>query len=71
MNYKRKRSRTKGTGKGPENMNTTPSHHNIFFHSRPRRRRDKHRCLAVMQGKTDPDGMAWELGNHKPHVYYW
>lgn len=71
MNHKRKRPRIKGTGKSPDSMGTTPAHHNILFHSRPRRRRDKLRCIKLMQGQIHPDAMAWELGNHKPHTYYW
>lgn len=70
MNHKRKRPRSKSSG-NPVGWLNTPAHHNISFHSRPRRHRDKARCLQVLYGKTDPDGMIWELGNHKPHIYYW
>jgi hypothetical protein len=71
MNHKRKRPRSKSYGNPVVDRESTPAHHNISFHSRPRRRRDKARCVLLMQGKEHPDAMTWELGNHKPHVYYW
>ncbi len=68
MNHKRKRPRTKSISPSP--YPTVPSRHNIVFHTRPRRRKDAATETAVMHGE-DPDAMAWSLGNHKPHVYYW
>jgi len=76
MNYKRKRSRIKSdtvpqSCTGGSRVGYAPSHWNILFHHRPRRRRDKARCMQLMQGKVHPDALIWDLGNRKPHVYYW
>ncbi len=69
MNYKRKKPRIKSrsTGAFP---NGTPSHWNILFHSRPRRRRTAMTAVKLLHG-ADPDVLIWDLGNHKPHKYYW
>jgi hypothetical protein len=69
MNHKRKKPRTKSrsTGAFP---NGTPSHWNILFHSRPRRRRTAMTAVRLLHG-ADPDVLIWDLGNHKPHKYYW
>lgn len=69
MNHKRKKSRTRSrsTGAFP---NGTPSHWNILFHSRPRRRRSARTITRLLHG-ADPDTLIWDLGNHKPHKYYW
>jgi hypothetical protein len=73
MNYKRKKPRTKSTSQrqlcGGSRKGEAPSHWNIIFHSRPKRRRTQAACLKVVKG-IDPDGIIWELGNRKPHVYY-
>ena len=50
--------------------NGTPAAWNIIHHTRPRRRRDKHRLRLVLGG-ANPDSIAWETGNRRPHVYYW
>ncbi len=74
MNYKRRKPRIKGTSNGKccggSRTGSSPSYWNIIFHSRPKRRRDKHNCVKVMHG-YDPDGLVWDLGNRKPHNYYW
>ncbi len=75
MNHKRKRARIKSDTVpqrwgGGTRAGHAPSHWNILFHHRPRRRHDKHSCVRIMHGE-DPDGISWELGNRKPHVYYW
>lgn len=38
--------------------------------NRPRRRIHRYFCHKVMLGH-DPDAIAWPLGNHRPHCYYW
>jgi len=74
MHYKRKYPRTKGLGRGAicggSRASESPSHWDIEHHSRPRRRRDKANCLKMKMGH-DPDATTWDLGNRKPHIYYW
>jgi hypothetical protein len=48
---------------------TTPARWNIEFHNRPRRRRNRLTCHAVVQG-ADVDELLWPL-EKKPHHYYW
>lgn len=69
MHYKRKKPRTKSrsTGAFP---NGTPAHWNILHHSRPRRRRTAQLATKLLKG-TEPDDLVWDLGNRKPHIYYW
>ncbi len=69
MNYKRKRPRTKSSG-SPGQMTITPAWWNILFNGRPKRRRDKRHEREVVKG-VDPDEVVWDLGNSKPHAYYW
>ena len=69
MNYKRKKPRTKSRSVGAF-PNGTPAHWNIVFHSRPRRRRDHASLVKVVRG-LDPENLIWDLGNSRPHKYYW
>lgn len=69
MNHKRKKPRTKSRSKGAF-LKEAPAHWNIVYHSRPRRRRDRVRLVYVLHG-SDPDLMLWELGNSRPHRYFW
>ncbi|PHR93485.1 MAG: hypothetical protein COA78_32810 [Blastopirellula sp.] len=85
-NYKRKRARTRGVkscGPSRERMaklekhgvpyrwwQATPSWHNIIYNNRPKRRLNKALARKVVGG-ADQDDIAWPLGNHKPHAYYW
>ncbi len=48
----------------------TPKWWRKLHMSRPRRRENTVACIRIMKG-DDPDGMAFPLGNRKPHVYYW
>lgn len=48
---------------------STPSSHNIVFHTRPRRRAERRMEKLVLKG-VDPDNMNWPL-DKKPHEYYW
>ncbi len=72
MNYKRGRPRTCITHHGVPDMSTgkAPRHWNVTFHTRPKRRRDAAKLAAVRAG-ADADGIVWDLGNSKPHEYYW
>jgi hypothetical protein len=69
MHHKRDKPRTKSRSIGafPDG---TPAAWNILFHSRPRRRRDRARLSELRRG-GDPDSLVWELGNRRPHIYYW
>ena len=49
---------------------STPGWWVTLFMTRPKRRLEKKLCHRVMAG-DDPEGIAWPLGNHKPHEYYW
>lgn len=57
----------------PKHINwgrSTPSWWTTLTMHRPQRRHEKALLHAVMRG-SDPDGITWPLGNHKPHNYYW
>lgn len=47
-----------------------PRYWDIEYHRRPKRREEQRLLVRIRQG-DDPDGIAWPLGNHKPHRYYW
>ncbi len=69
MNFKRHKPRTKNyrnRGRFPYN----PGWFNVLYNTRPKRRRDKAKCLSVMHG-ADTEDMVWGLPNVKPTVYYW
>lgn len=51
-------------------LNHTPKWWVKLFMTRPKRRKNKMACSAVMRG-ADPDNMAFPLGNKKPHEYFW
>lgn len=74
MKHRRKKPRTVSNGKEVwrcgSRTGEAPSWWNILFHSRPKRRRTKAKLNEIMHGK-DPDGIIWDLGNRKPHNYYW
>lgn len=69
MHHKRKKPRIKSRSVGAF-PSGTPAHWNILFHSRPRRRRERTRLAKVLRGH-DPEPMIWDLGNSRPHKYYW
>lgn len=75
MNHKRKKSRSHSRNtvqcciKGSRKGEPTPPYWDMLYHHRPRRRRDKLKCIHVKQG-VDSDEMVWDLGNRKPHEYY-
>lgn len=50
--------------------NGTPKWWRRLFMTRPRRHANAACCVRIIKG-ADPEGMAFPLGNHKPHVYYW
>lgn len=54
---------------GPLCPNGTPKWWRRLFMTRPRRRANAACCTRIVNG-IDPNGMAFPLGNHKPHVYY-
>lgn len=47
----------------------TPSSHNIIFHHRPRRRKERELSRKILKG-ADSNNIAWPLAK-KPHEYYW
>ncbi len=74
-NYKRKRPGTSPTH-GARNsgiywLSNWPRWWDIIFHTRPRRRREKHMLKAVMSNRFDFDEACFDIANHKPHRYYW
>lgn len=74
MNHKRKKPRT--TNRGPKHCpigsrrGEARSYWNIMFHTRPKRRKDTANCHKLVVGELHPDEAVWELGNRKPHKYY-
>lgn len=52
-----------------DRWSTTPSWWIRLTMNRPRRRLNRTMCHQVLAG-MDADGMAFPLGNHKPHNYY-
>ncbi len=71
-NYKRKRPRTKAGTRGSRGywLRHWPRWWDIQFHTRPKRRAEA-RAIHQIKAGDDPEGVAWPLGNHKPHTYYW
>ncbi len=59
-------SRTKGT----MHWRAAPKAWTNLYMARPKRRITKNLCDGIM-GNMDADGVAFPLGNHKPHEYYW
>lgn len=55
---------------GPRFPSGTPKWWRRLHMTRPRRHANAEYCARIIRG-TDPDSMAFPLGNHKPHVYYW
>jgi hypothetical protein len=51
-------------------MNSYPRSWDILYHTRPKRRENRALEKKIMKG-SDADGIAWPVGNHKPHTYYW
>lgn len=62
--------RLKRTYQRPPFPMSTPGHWVRDHMNRPRRRQNRRLCHLVTRGH-DPEGLAWPLGNRKPHVYYW
>lgn len=72
-NYKRRRPRTASGARGSSRgywLRHWPRWWDIEFHTRPKRREQAALLTAIRKGE-DPDQIAWPLGNHKPHQYYW
>jgi len=71
MNHKRKKARVNTYNRTDETFpNGSPSWWHIVYNVRPKRRRDNKLVKRVLDGE-DFDGIPFELGNHKPHEYYW
>ncbi len=49
----------------------TPGWWTRLYMNRPKRRRDSQMLHSIRTDQIDPDSVAWGLGNHKPHEYYW
>ena len=72
--YKRCRPRTAGTRKSTSRglwHNHHPRWWDIIHHTRRRRAAEHTIERKIIAGLVDPDGVAWPLGNSKPHEYYW
>ena len=50
--------------------NAAPKAWTNLYMTRPKRRITKHLCNRVVRD-MDYDEVAFPLGNHKPHEYYW
>jgi len=62
--------RLKRTYRRPSYPMSTPSWWVRMHMNRPRRHLNRSLCRQVEKG-CDPESIAWPLGNHKPHLYYW
>jgi hypothetical protein len=49
----------------------TPGWWVTIFMNRPKRHHDARLLDAVCADKVDADEALYELGNHRPHIYYW
>lgn len=69
--FRRRRPRaSSGSKKGRGYwMNCWPAWWDRVFHTRPKRVQTH--ALERKALHEDPDGVAWPLGNHKPHRYFW
>ena len=47
-----------------------PAYHDILYHRRPPRRKDKALANAIRDGRLDADCACWPDWR-KPHKYYW
>jgi len=47
-----------------------PWHWRNLMMTRPNRRLTSLLCQQVLKG-LDAEGIAWPLGNHKPHIWYY
>lgn len=85
--YKRRKPRTKPGRRGMDKhrrirgvsqsyrdawiwLSNWPRYWDIENHTRPKRRAGQRLIVRIRRG-DDPDDLAWPLGNHKPHRYYW
>lgn len=49
---------------------SSPRWHDILYHNRPRRHRERIKCSQIVNGSLDADEVIWPL-EKKPHHYYW
>jgi len=49
---------------------TWPKWHDILYHNRPRRSREKRIEKAILAGRLDPIEAIWPV-EKKPHIFYW
>lgn len=71
--YKRHRPRSKAFGYRISRgywLSHWPRHHDITYHTRPRRRAEAAVAAAIVRKGVDPDAAIWPL-EKKPHKYYW
>ena len=63
--------RLKRKYRGPNSIMTTPGYWVTLHMNRPRRHLNRLLCHLVTQQGLDHAGIAWPLGNRKPHIYFW
>jgi hypothetical protein len=70
--YKRRRPRTTGRRNIVTygHWDNSPRWWDIIFHRRPRRAAERAIERRILAGLVEPDGIAWSLGNSKPHHHY-
>lgn len=54
----------------PTFSQATPWWWRNLFMTRLLRRENAYFCMRILKG-DDPDGIAFPVGNRKPHHYYW
>lgn len=72
MNHKRKKSRLHSGQRNKLYLihDSTPAYWHLIYHTRPRRHRNKAGCRKLLRG-ADPEAAIWDLGNSRPHEYFW
>jgi len=55
----------------PRPYGQTPSWFVREFMNRPKRAQDRQTIRRVLSGRLDFDDVIFNLGNRKPHVYFW
>lgn len=52
-------------------MSNWPKWHDVLFHTRPKRHRERLLAHLVLRDLVDPEEALWEISWVRPHKYYW
>lgn len=73
-NFRRRLPRTRTPTTYSRNgrwLSSWPAWWDVINHRRPQRRVTDVLLRAALRDAVDVEDVAWPLGNHKPHRYYW